>query len=433
VALALVQSGGSSTYTNSGSSAQVLTANCTEGNTVILTIGIVASGDQVVSIVSGIGTFVLVGRTGATDTGNDAEIWICLSAAGAADTITVTTEANQWYAAAFEVSGNALTYLLVPPAGALNTTAPSLTASSLVSGNFVLVYLDGVGNAISAVPASPWVDFNGSGVINLSSGFDAVTQVVTTSSVTATWTAASGGWMTIGVILIAEGSPVVSGEEAFSYGGTVEVIQATVNPNAGATTVDVQYGPTNSYGSTSNSVMVPYGISPVVVQIPISGLTLGNTYHYRVVATNTAGTANGSDATFTTEAIPLETSGGMGYGPNGASGLGFHLETPNILSAEAFSYGGTIEVLQAAVDPSTAATVTFNWGTTNAYGNSVGPLPVPSNSASGSTSEIVTTTLTGLTLGDTYHFQCVATNGAGVIDGSDATFTTVGLPSYGGG
>lgn len=74
----------------------------------------------------------------------------------------------------------------------------------------------------------------------------------------------------------------------------------TWTTNEGATT-QVQYGPTTSYGSSStlNSSLVTSH------SVPLSGLTPGTTYHYRVHSRDQAGNlATSTDRTFTTNATP---------------------------------------------------------------------------------------------------------------------------------
>ena len=107
----------------------------------------------------------------------------------------------------------------------------------------------------------------------------------------------------------------------FSYGPTIQVLQANVTTGDEGTTVYFNYGATSGYGSTSATYTIVAG--QTVVQIPISGLTLGDTYHFQAVVTNSVGTTDRSDATFTTVGMPSEIGGGLGYGALGGSGLGF--------------------------------------------------------------------------------------------------------------
>ena len=61
-----------------------------------------------------------------------------------------------------------------------------------------------------------------------------------------------------------------------------------------------QYGRTTSYGyRTPNQTKT--GNNYQNVSANISGLSAHTTYHFRIVASNTAGTRYGSDRTFTTQ------------------------------------------------------------------------------------------------------------------------------------
>jgi phosphodiesterase/alkaline phosphatase D-like protein len=82
---------------------------------------------------------------------------------------------------------------------------------------------------------------------------------------------------------------------------TSAVSRGTVNPNGLSTTVTFQYGTTTGYGSTATATQSPVsGSSSTSVSATLTGFSSGTTYHYRVVATNSAGTTNGTDQTFVT-------------------------------------------------------------------------------------------------------------------------------------
>ncbi len=84
------------------------------------------------------------------------------------------------------------------------------------------------------------------------------------------------------------------------------ILSATINPNGFDTTFYFEYGTDTSYGYTTPVSGAGSGNTTVTVTTPLSGLQRDTTYHYRVVARNAAGTAEGEDKTFTTpaESIP---------------------------------------------------------------------------------------------------------------------------------
>ncbi|MFZ0888651.1 MAG: glycoside hydrolase domain-containing protein [Candidatus Binataceae bacterium] len=77
-------------------------------------------------------------------------------------------------------------------------------------------------------------------------------------------------------------------------------LNGTVNPNGSSTTAYFQWGTSTSYGNTTSSQSIGSGASSVAISANLSSLTAGTTYHFRMVATNSAGTAYGADATFAT-------------------------------------------------------------------------------------------------------------------------------------
>ncbi|HWM64715.1 MAG TPA: hypothetical protein VNP96_12095 [Solirubrobacterales bacterium] len=85
---------------------------------------------------------------------------------------------------------------------------------------------------------------------------------------------------------------------------TTAKVAGTVNPNGGNVTqanCKVEYGLTTSYGSVAECSGAPgSGASPVNVSKGLTGLSANTTYHFRFVATNSGGTGEGGDQTFTT-------------------------------------------------------------------------------------------------------------------------------------
>ena len=76
----------------------------------------------------------------------------------------------------------------------------------------------------------------------------------------------------------------------------------TVNPNGAATSYYYKYGQTSSYGSLTATQSAGSGTSTLPEPIGVSGLHASTTYHYRIVASNSAGSSYGSDQTFATPA-----------------------------------------------------------------------------------------------------------------------------------
>jgi hypothetical protein len=158
-----------------------------------------------------------------------------------------------------------------------------------------------------------------------------------------------------------------------------------------------QYGTTTSYGLTT-SLQTKTGNTYQNVGANISGLTASTTYHFRIVATNSAGTVYGTDRTFTT----LSATG-----------------PPVVITNPATSVTTSSATLNGSLDPHGLTTsVYFQYGTTTSYGHTTA-----TQTKTGNTYRNISANISGLTASTTYHFRIVATNSAGTRHGSDRTFT----------
>jgi hypothetical protein len=95
--------------------------------------------------------------------------------------------------------------------------------------------------------------------------------------------------------------PVVATNPATNVTSFSAMLNGIVNPNGPITAVHFDYGTTTNYGS-STTTQNYQGISTQNVTANVSGLTAGATYHFRIVASNSAGTAYGTDRSFITPA-----------------------------------------------------------------------------------------------------------------------------------
>ncbi|MEA4840029.1 MAG: GLUG motif-containing protein, partial [Bacteroidales bacterium] len=128
---------------------------------------------------------------------------------------------------------------------------------------------------------------------------------------------------------------------------------------------------------------------------PITGLSIGTTYHVRAYATNAKGTSYGDEVTFTTNCISTSAVTNI---TNSSATLNGIINANNITS-----------------------TVTFEYGISTSFGTSVNATP---NTVSGNSATTVSYALSGLTSNTVYYIRAVATNSGGTVYGNTISFST---------
>jgi len=95
---------------------------------------------------------------------------------------------------------------------------------------------------------------------------------------------------------------------------------------------------------------------------------------------------------------------------------------PTATTSAATSVTATTAQLNASVNPNSLSTqVWFDWGPTTSYGNKAMAAESP---ATGSSAVSCSADIGVLTAATTYHFRVVAMSNAGIVYGSDLTFTS---------
>jgi phosphodiesterase/alkaline phosphatase D-like protein len=183
-------------------------------------------------------------------------------------------------------------------------------------------------------------------------------------------------------------------------------LHATVNPeNAGPTTFHFDYGSDQSYGqSTPESSSVGSDDTAHPVAETIDGLSPGQTYHYRIVATSPAGVAVGEDRTVT--AVP---------------------NLPTVVGQSAEDVTSDSARLSAEARPGFGPTVVlFEYGpvgTLTSHTRTTPPI------GSDDSPHAASLPVANLLPGTTYTYRAVAINVAGSSVGPEQTFTTSNHPS----
>jgi hypothetical protein len=180
-------------------------------------------------------------------------------------------------------------------------------------------------------------------------------------------------------------------------------LEARVNPEGSETTyrfeyVDQAHFQASGYASASSTpvVSIGSGFEDQLASVLLTGLVPAATYHYRIAATNSNGTATGVDGVFTTVAPAL-------------------VEGPWVANV-----AGTSATLAARVDPLGASTeYRLEYGTSTSYGQ-----VLSGSVGEGESYVLVSFHRQDLQLGTVYHYRLVTVNEVGTVEGADHVFTT---------
>jgi hypothetical protein len=95
-------------------------------------------------------------------------------------------------------------------------------------------------------------------------------------------------------------APSLIGVSSENVAATSADLTAVINPNGFATDYFFEYGTTSNYGSKAplEPGKLPAGEAPQSVSVPLSGLSEGVTYHFRLVAENQWGDTTSENQTF---------------------------------------------------------------------------------------------------------------------------------------
>jgi len=197
--------------------------------------------------------------------------------------------------------------------------------------------------------------------------------------------------------------PDVNTEIATAITETSAQLNGNVRDNGFPAAIKFDYGFTLLYGNevdaVPDSVM---GVSNINASYALSGVTLGNTYHYRIKAININGTSYGEDMIFVAGA------------PSVVAGL------PSDIKINSARVSGIVNANNAT------AVNKFEYGLSTFYGNEVTAIP---DSSTGNSDVSIACLLSGLTPNTLYHYRVKATNVRGTNYSSDMMFSTL-IPPY---
>jgi hypothetical protein len=196
-------------------------------------------------------------------------------------------------------------------------------------------------------------------------------------------------------------APTVLTGQSPSQTGHTAVVQGSVNPEGTPIgECKFEYGTDSSYGASVPCSANPgSGESPVSVSAELTGLKSGTLYHYRLIATNSAGEEVGNDQSLTTAQV--------------------------VVTGEASSIAEESASLTGTVNPEgfNVTACSFQYGPTTAYGNSTPCLSLP---GAGNEPVAVTGTLANLNPNSKYHYRLTVTDANGDNFGADRELTAEG-------
>lgn len=210
----------------------------------------------------------------------------------------------------------------------------------------------------------------------------------------------------------ASSAPVVSSDWADSITGAGATVHGTVNPADSDASCRVVYADDATFQANPGT----YDQGPVAcaegtlqensgshdVSAQLTGLSQGTTYHFRFEATNSTGTGEGNDSTFTTAIAPAIGS-----------------QRTDLLTTTSARLGGSLDPLgwetswqwEYSTDPGLAGSTLYPADPVSAgAGSGDTPLPVR--------------TIAGLTADTTYFYRLVATSLGGTTEGPIQSFRT---------
>jgi macrolide-specific efflux system membrane fusion protein len=188
--------------------------------------------------------------------------------------------------------------------------------------------------------------------------------------------------------------------QASAIGSTTATLTGSVNPGALDTSDQFEYGTSATALSSSTPTFNDgAGSGSVSVSVTLLNLKPDTTYWFRVVATNSSGTSDGVEETFTTSAA----------------------SKPTVVTSSASGALTSSVTLSGSVNPSGSDTkYWFEYGTTMAYGSKTKLV----DAGAGITASQVSATLTGLKPDTEYVFRLLARNKFGTSTGLGEFVTT---------
>lgn len=194
--------------------------------------------------------------------------------------------------------------------------------------------------------------------------------------------------------------PAATTQAATSITYRSATLNGIVNANNATSTVTFEYGLTTAYGATITATPSSVtGLTNTSVTGALTGLTPSSTYHYRIVAQNSAGTTYGLDSTFST--VPTSTA--------------------TLTTSGIFTITGTSAQSGGTITDDGGETITARgvcWDT------KANPTIAGNHTTNGTGTGTFSSHMTGLSENTIYYVRAYATNAQGTAYGQQIPFKT---------
>jgi sugar lactone lactonase YvrE len=283
------------------------------------------------------------------------------------------------------------------------------------------VGVDLVSHHVYAVHDSSIIEYDPSGIMVSEFGALAGSRGVdingATGNVYVSSNPAGGSRVEIFGTVVTTGPPTVVSQPASNITNSTATLNAAIDPAGFDTTCVFQYVDDATFQASGYNAATSVACTPadlgsaggtfVLVSADVSGLGSSTVYHFRAVATNSAGTTNGGDTTFRTTGPPVVVS-------ESATNV---TDTTATLNASIVPSGSDTTCQLQYVDDANFQASEYNTATSVDCS--------PFDLGSGIDPQSASANVIGLTPGTIYHFRAVATNADGTTNGADQTFQTL--------
>ncbi len=192
--------------------------------------------------------------------------------------------------------------------------------------------------------------------------------------------------------------PIVVTTIAAPVGQTTATLNGTVTAQNSSTTVTFQWGSTPSFGNVATATPgTVTGNTPTAVSADITGLILNNTYYYRCVGVNIAGTTNGATLSFVAGCPQIPPAGTItGLTSVCANTTGNVYSITPLVNATGYTWGvpSGATITAGANTPSITVTFGSTSGDVSVFGTNACGSGLP-NSVAVTVNPVPTPTITG--------------------------------------